>query len=186
MWQSILRIFGLNNYQTGQVPRLPNLPSPSIVNSMKEESIKKNPIVAFQKELDNRGIKYFTAEECLYLGASNSKYKNNNIPPNELWDNFWPTIVLADELRSRVGKSIKVTSGYRSPAYNRSVGGARNSQHVQFRALDLSAPKITLKAMHKELLAMRNEGHKIAVGRYPSFIHIDTRGSNVSWGNATY
>jgi hypothetical protein len=28
--------------------------------------------------------------------------------------------------------------------------------------------------------------YKIAIGRYPGFIHIDTRGTNASWGTASW
>ena len=188
MWQSILQFFGLSNFQAGQVLSLPNSPSLSIVNFMSEKSTKTNNSIhdEFQKELNNRGIINFSSEECLYLGASNSRHKNNHIPSKDLWPNFWPTIEIADEVRGRIAKPLKISSAYRSPSYNRSVGGARYSQHVEFRAIDISAPKTTLKKLYAELLQMRKEGHKIAIGRYPTFIHIDTRGTNTSWGSATY
>lgn len=35
-----------------------------------------------------------------------------------------------DELRERAGVPIIITSSYRSPAYNKSVGGATNSAHT--------------------------------------------------------
>lgn len=35
-----------------------------------------------------------------------------------------------DELRARVGLPIVITSSYRSPEYNRSVGGAKDSAHT--------------------------------------------------------
>lgn len=188
MWQLILQFFGLSSFQTGQVQSLPNSQSLSIVNSMSEKSTKISNEIhdEFQKELNNRGIVHFSSDECLYLGASNGRHKNNHVPAKNLWPNFWPTIEIADEVRGRIAKSLRISSAYRSPEYNKSVGGARNSQHVQFRAIDISAPKSTLKSLYKELLAMRKEGHKIAIGRYPTFIHIDTRGTNTSWGSATY
>jgi len=35
------------------------------------------------------------------------------------------------------GRALTIVSGYRSPAYNRSVGGAPDSQHIYGRAADL-------------------------------------------------
>ena len=42
-----------------------------------------------------------------------------------------------ERIRFLYGGGIGVSSGYRTEAYNRKVGGARLSQHVQGRALDL-------------------------------------------------
>lgn len=43
-----------------------------------------------------------------------------------------------DPLREWYGKAIYVTSGYRSPALNRAVGGAASSQHVKGEAADIT------------------------------------------------
>jgi hypothetical protein len=40
-------------------------------------------------------------------------------------------------VRNRTGMPITVTSGYRSPALNRAVGGATTSQHTKGEAADL-------------------------------------------------
>ena len=41
-------------------------------------------------------------------------------------------------LRDMYGAPIHVTSGYRSPAVNKAVGGARNSQHLLGEAADIT------------------------------------------------
>ena len=40
--------------------------------------------------------------------------------------------------RDMYGKPIHITSGYRSPAVNRAVGGVRNSQHLLGEAADIT------------------------------------------------
>ena len=40
--------------------------------------------------------------------------------------------------RNLYGEAIQVNSGYRSPAVNRVVGGARNSQHILGEAADIT------------------------------------------------
>ena len=40
--------------------------------------------------------------------------------------------------REMYGKPIHVTSGYRSPAVNRAVGGAKKSQHMRGEAADIT------------------------------------------------
>lgn len=42
-----------------------------------------------------------------------------------------------EPIRAHLGRPIKINSGYRSPALNRAVGGASNSQHVKGEAMDL-------------------------------------------------
>jgi len=157
----------------------PKPPSAAKPSTPKEE---------FQQILDKRGIEFFTAEEVFFKGASNAKYQNNTDPPRKLWPNILPTLDIADTARFNIKKPLRISSAYRSPAYNKSIGAgaATNSQHIQFRALDLAAPPATLKKLYAELMAMRARGYKIAIGRYPGFIHIDTRGTNASWGSAEW
>ena len=40
--------------------------------------------------------------------------------------------------RDMYGKPIRVNSGFRSPAVNKAVGGARNSQHTRGEAADIT------------------------------------------------
>ena len=78
--------------------------------------------------------KNFTLEE---LTKTNSR--NDNIPNSE---ETAALIKLCGKVlqpaREMYGKPIHVTSGYRSPAVNRAVGGARNSQHMRGEAADIT------------------------------------------------
>lgn len=47
-------------------------------------------------------------------------------------------INLCQKIRDKVGLPIRINSGYRCPAHNASVGGVKNSYHVQGLAADLS------------------------------------------------
>ena len=40
-------------------------------------------------------------------------------------------------LRDRIGRSIRITSGYRSEAYNQKIGGSKTSRHVYGLAADI-------------------------------------------------
>lgn len=44
-----------------------------------------------------------------------------------------------DPIRSLYGKPIYVNSGFRCPTLNNVVGGARNSQHMEGKAADITA-----------------------------------------------
>lgn len=81
-----------------------------------------------------------------------------------------------EALRAAVGLPLVVLSAYRTPAHNRAVGGARDSQHVQGRALDLRPPDgwdpIALAAVARDIPTIRG------LGVYPRFVHIDVRPSS--------
>ncbi len=46
-------------------------------------------------------------------------------------------IIALEKLRQKVNRPIIITSGYRCPLHNQSVGGARNSQHKFGNAVDI-------------------------------------------------
>lgn len=52
-----------------------------------------------------------------------------------------------DPLRRHLGKPIRVTSAYRSPAVNRAVGGAATSQHMAGEAADIKVDGLEPEAV---------------------------------------
>lgn len=80
-----------------------------------------------------------------------------------------------EALRAQVGRPLVITSAYRTPAYNRQIGGAPNSQHVQGRALDIVVPNGW--TAHDLGAAAQDTPGIHGVGIYPTrgFVHIDIR-----------
>ena len=82
---------------------------------------------------------------------------------------------------------LRVLSGYRTPAHNRTVGGARHSQHVPGWAIDLTPPRgWTVTGFHTVVRAVARENSRIgAVGYHRWGIHVDIRarrkGRLVAW-----
>lgn len=78
-----------------------------------------------------------------------------------------------EALRGAVGLPLVVLSCYRTPAHNKRVGGAKQSQHVQGRALDLLPPKGwtvgQFAAVAREVDAIKG------LGLYATFLHVDVR-----------
>jgi hypothetical protein len=108
---------------------------------------------------------------------------HNTLPPRFLWRNIRSTLKVVDQLAERLDMPVEeIVSVYRTPAYNARCPGAKsNSYHVRNNAMDVvfKCPPGKVAAMAR---AMRATGlFKGGVGRYGSFTHIDTRGTNADW-----
>lgn len=57
-------------------------------------------------------------------------------------------------LRDAVGVPVNVTSGYRSPAVNRAVGGSRTSQHVLGEAADIVVAGMSPRSVCQKIIDM--------------------------------
>ena len=88
-------------------------------------------------------------------------------------------------LRDYTGAPIKVNSGYRSPDYNKSIGGATKSQHVLGKAADIVISGYTPDETYTLIEQLINQGVlKIGgLGKYKSFTHIDIRDNKARWDN---
>lgn len=75
------------------------------------------------------------------------------------------------QIESHFGKKLVVTSGYRSPTYNKKVRGAEKSQHMYCAAVDVQMPGVHKFELARYARAMNGRG---GVGTYcHSSIHID-------------
>ena len=138
----------------------------------------------FKDWFDSQGIKHFGAAEFESYFAARRKGVKNSQPPRKLWPNIVPTLRIVDDLRESLGKPCRILSSYRSPDYNRAVGGATHSQHLEFNALDIAFDGVSPRQVYERLLEWRKAGKFTGgLGLYPSsgFVHIDTRGSNATW-----
>ena len=89
----------------------------------------------------------FTMSELLYSGTA-VKYGISNIPDPKAMDCLLELIFyVLQPLRDKLGKPIKVTSGYRCPKVNSLVGGAATSQHIKGQAADIVVQDMSIKAL---------------------------------------
>lgn len=80
-------------------------------------------------------------------------------------------------------KPITITSGYRSRKHNASVGGAKDSQHINGRAADFKVKGMTPTKVFNVVEQLMDSGQITAggIGLYKSWVHYDTRGQKVTW-----
>ncbi len=139
---------------------------------------------AFTTWFASQRFRHFGPREFTGYFARERNGVANEVPPKHLWPNIVPVLRIADDLRAHFGKPCRILSSYRSPAYNKAVGGAPLSQHLRFNALDITIDGISPQRVYDKLLEWRREGRFTGgLGLYPSsgFVHIDTRGTNAAW-----
>ena len=88
-------------------------------------------------------------------------------------------VTVLQKIRSHFGKSVTITSAYRTPTRNKACGGATYSQHLYGRAADvkISGVSPTKVAAYAETI-LKNKG---GIGIYSTFIHIDVRETKSRW-----
>ena len=79
-----------------------------------------------------------------------------------------------------LGRPITLNSAYRTPAYNRSVGGARNSMHVQRKAADVQWATSNIQD-RVDIIQRAIDAGFTGIGTYNSFMHVDI-GAKRQWG----
>jgi uncharacterized protein YcbK (DUF882 family) len=96
--------------------------------------------------------------------------------------------VFLEPLRAKYGR-VHVNSGFRTPSYNRKIGGAAQSFHIYTmhdgndQAADVTCTKGDPRGWHAYLNSIRRKerGGKGGLGLYPSFVHVDIRDYQANW-----
>ena len=86
----------------------------------------------------------------------------------------------AEIFAKSLGRPITLNSAYRSPAYNTSVGGARNSMHVQRKAIDVQWGTTSVQG-RVDIIQKAIDAGFTGIGTYNSFMHVDI-GAKRQWG----
>lgn len=83
------------------------------------------------------------------------------------------------KVRNHFGKSVTITSAYRTPGKNKACGGTTYSQHLYGRAADIKVGGVTpskVAAYAEKLLPTKG-----GIGIYSTFVHIDVRATKARW-----
>lgn len=86
-------------------------------------------------------------------------------------DDYLCTIL--DILRNKIGKPVIITSGYRTPEWNKKCNGAKYSYHMRGMAADIRVDGMSAKELAKELDKIVENSCGIIV--YNNWVHFDVR-----------
>ena len=120
--------------------------------------------------------------EKLSAHFSKEEFNQKNAPLSLSQYEVNPLLVQnLEELRKLTGnRNIKITSGYRSPEYNRRIGGAKKSQHVKGNAADIQVEGLTPGQVRKKAVESGLFSYVEPLSMTPTWTHVDVRGKG--WG----
>jgi len=138
---------------------------------------------SYARYIDSLRLRNITTQQVIAAHAKKRGSVWNSLPPREAWRSIGPTLKILDKVSQELNVPVtSVLSVYRNPPYNaRCAGARRNSWHLRNYAVDvkMGARPSTVSAMARRL---RDRGYfRGGIGRYHSFTHVDTRGTNFDW-----
>jgi len=145
-------------------------------------------IIAYQNFLDEKNVGDIIPISQLLKSARDwkkCKVEPFTMPPEELWPNIVPTLLVVKKLKAD-GVLINpvAASVYRDPLLNACAGGSPGSKHMQLNAIDFDIVA-TPASLASLCNAWKTSGRelKLGLGFYtPTRIHLDTLGYR-SWGS---
>lgn len=91
----------------------------------------------------------FTLEEMV-ISETAARKGIDNTPSDEIITNLKQLCkYVLEPLRTLIGVPLLVTSGYRSHALNKAIGGAKNSQHCLGLAADVHCNKFSVEQLYQ-------------------------------------
>lgn len=87
-------------------------------------------------------------------------------------------IWLVQYIRDIFNKPVTINSAYRTPEYNKKVGGEADSQHTKGKAADIVVKGVSPKQVQEVANKLLPSG---GVGSYATFTHVDVRGVKARW-----
>lgn len=110
--------------------------------------------------------------------AEFASHDGESYPAEWIQPRLVPLCNVLESARTACGSHpMTILSGYRSPAHNAAVGGAKASQHMEGRAADITVQGVTPVEVHAMILQLYRQGAiKIGgLGLYDGWVHVDIR-----------
>ena len=152
-------------------------------DTIKSTRVVHDLILVYLKGSDTTGVKTYSVKK------DGSTYLSKNFKVSEFKCNDGSdTVLISDKLvgllqniRNHFGAAVTINSAYRTESYNKKIGGATKSQHVNGTAADIVVKGATpLEVAQYVEHIMPDSG---GIGVYQSFTHVDVRASRSRWDN---
>ena len=115
---------------------------------------------------------HFTLEEMI-LSQAAAREGIDNTPSPQIVQRLTRACALLEDVRTLLGgRSILISSGYRSPALNAAVGGANDSDHTYGLAADFTSPSFGSVLEVAQKIAASNLGYRQLIYEFGSWVHI--------------
>lgn len=93
---------------------------------------------------------HFSLQELLRSDTA-AQQGIDNTPDETVMANLRRLADTLEAVRALVGKPLRISSGYRSPAVNAAVGGSRTSAHLQGLAADFTVQGMAPRALAQQI-----------------------------------
>jgi len=102
-------------------------------------------------------------------------------PPERYQDNIQNLATELQKLRAVLNRPIRVTSGYRTPEHNKTIGGAKYSQHLYGKAADIKVSRMHSKRVPLYVARYTNIMGIGVSYKIDSITHCDIRDKFTNW-----
>jgi len=114
----------------------------------------------------------FTLDEMVFSQTA-ARLGIDNTPSPEVLANLKRLAQALEQVRSALGGvPILISSGYRSPALNKAIKGARNSAHVLGLAVDFTAPRFGTVLQTAKAAAASGASYDQIIHEYGRWVHM--------------
>ena len=117
------------------------------------------------------------------FNLSEFRCKDGTVVPPEYLCNVRVLATNLQVIRAKIGQPLVIVSGYRTPEYNRTCGGATNSYHLSAQAADIRCGGLSPVELQIVILDLIDGGyiHDGGLGLYDTFVHYDIRAVPYRW-----
>ena len=140
-------------------------------------SLKTHNIMETTINMDQRLSEHFTLREMCQSGTAIRK-NINNTPDAKTVERLRALCQnVLEPLRRRFGV-IRITSGYRSEALNKAVGGVANSQHLRGEAADIHVSSMEVGRKMYEFIRLNTQ--------FDQLLFEHSTKSGATWSHVSY
>jgi hypothetical protein len=113
---------------------------------------------------------HFTLEE-LTVSETAARKGLDNTPDNDALYDLKRLALFLEDIRTAVGRPLRINSAYRAPEVNASVGGSKTSQHCKGQAADIRVVGLTPDQVCQAIIAAKLPFDQV-IREFDSWTHV--------------